>query len=135
VSPAAEGGNGAGQIVIDVDGSFHQADATGTVIPPMARSAHPPPAHPNPPITDADRFLAAVLFTDQVVDHLDALARQHTASRTFLDLAIDPGGVAWYRPSLRGGAGRSGRERAELANAYDRFQSERGDPRRAFREG
>ena len=82
-------------------------------------------ALPNPPIADADHTLAFALFGRVTLNRLNLATIRHTAFRSFVDLCVDPGGAPWYRPTLRG--------LPKLADAYDRFQSARGDSRRAFR--
>ena len=61
----------------------------------------------------------------RTIRRLNLATIRHTAFRSFVDLCVDPGGAPWYRPTLRG--------LPKLADAYDRFQSARGDSRRAFR--
>ena len=69
----------------------------------------------------------------------DDLARRWTSSTSVADLAGRAGDG--YRPSLRSrtgfGRGRPNRraryELTVLADAYDRHQADRGDPRRAYR--
>ena len=62
--------------------------------------------------------------------HLDRICSEQTGFGSFLDLLI---AVAGYRPSIR--LDLMGRDGAELARAYDRVQTRRGDPRRAFVTG
>ena len=62
--------------------------------------------------------------------HLDRICSEQTAFRSFLDLLI---AVAGYRPTIR--LDLMGRDGVDLAWAYDRVQTRRGDPRRAFVTG
>ena len=63
-------------------------------------------------------------------DDLDALCRQVTAFTSFGALLT---AAAEYRPSIR--LDLFGQEGAVLAEAYNRAQFDRGDPRRAFVTG
>lgn len=56
-------------------------------------------------------------------EQLDELARSTTAFESFAELVTAKGG---YRPTLRAGG-----PTADLARAYDAYQSHVGDPRRA----
>lgn len=120
------------------DGAWEALDAairaSMTAPPPRTGRPGPDPAE-NPEVTDQDRFDAAVMFGLDGLAELDRLTREHTAFPSFMDMVIDPGGVRRYRPSLYGNGRRSleDRERAQLADAYDRWQTDRGDARRAYR--
>ena len=58
---------------------------------------------------------------------IDRLARKYTVAESLASLCDLADG---YCPSIYGGVKR---ETRALADAYDRYQARRGDPRRAFR--
>ena len=61
----------------------------------------------------------------------DALTAKYTAFKSIQEMLDAKGG---YFPSLRTESAHTGRtEIARLADAYDAYQSARGDPRRAYR--
>jgi len=80
----------------------------------------------NPAPTDADCEAVAAIATPA----LDAATRRFTRWNSLLDLVIDQGGIATWRPSLE--TCRSDEARA-LADGYDAAQAARGDSRRAYR--
>lgn len=90
----------------------------------------------NPPISRHDEVLLADLFSADEVARLDRLTVRYTASRSFLHLVVDPGGVRRYRPSLYCATSYKGNEARELrplADAYDALQAARQDSRRVYR--
>lgn len=82
----------------------------------------------NAPATDTDRAIVAQVIAD--IPDADALADRLTAFSDLLSLTVDTGGAPWYRPSIETCNRPHG---VRLADAYDRVQALRGDPRRAFR--
>jgi hypothetical protein len=80
----------------------------------------------NAPATDADRAIVAAITTPDI----DAAVNALTAWRELLGIVVDQGGHPAYRPALEV-CRRAGY--LLIADAYDRAQTERGDPRRAYR--
>jgi len=76
--------------------------------------------------TDADRAIVAAITTPEI----DAAVNALTAWRDLLGIVADQGGSPAWRPSLEV-CRRPGY--LLIADAYDRAQTERGDPRRAYR--
>lgn len=76
--------------------------------------------------TDADRAIVAAITTPEI----DAAVNALTAWRDLLGIVVDQGGSPNWRPSLEV-CRRPGY--LLIADAYDRAQTERGDPRRAYR--
>ena len=71
-------------------------------------------------------------YTMEISRAIELLVRKHTAFRSLSDMCNAPSN---YTPSLRTKTGRTPTDRMELsiiAKAYNEYQIEQGDTRRAF---